>query len=196
MSITDFITYEPRTVKEIAALADLSESRVRELIKPYVADGTVTKTVDRPAAFFIDIQEPPKAETIPADETPAEEETWKPYGEPGTFLGDSAEVNEAGEVRNKFTKEPIKVKAPGETRKLLNPQPVINRKKKYVAEKTIARLEYLKEGRSWVLVLPIVKDGRNLEIHEMTGKEFSETSEKQLVKIVRDAIAELDLDEL
>ncbi len=189
-TINEVLVSGPRTVKQIALETQLSESRVREVIKN-LGDKIETRKDGASAAEFWMEPEEGRDETPTAPAIHAVEDlgsqtsptcpmcgsssTQEPAGEEGTYMGAFLKCPECKKVYHSMTGKELEIP---ETRKAkrvpLNPQYKINAKVAAVTEAG-GTLTYDKATRLWTVAL-----GDNTR--EMTAKEFSEETPETIVK--------------
>lgn len=186
-ALTTALLNGPATVKELAALVELSESRVRELLKTF---DNLQSDGGRPAKFWLEqgnqeqLVDESQAEESQAEESQAEEQQnaacpfcdaeaydLTPAGPEGTFLGDSVLLcHKCEKAHNIFSGVEVSLSESRKGRKSrrapLNPQYKIDAKVAAV-EAAGGTLTYDKTTRLWALELP------NKPSVLMTSKEFS-----------------------
>lgn len=177
-ALTTALLNGPATVKELAALVGLSESRVRELLKTF---DNLQSDGGRPAKFWLEASQ---VEESQVEESQAEEQQnaacpfcdaeaydLTPAGPEGTFLGDSVLLcHKCEKAHNIFSGVEVSLAESRKGRKArrapLNPQYKIDAKVAAV-EAAGGTLTYDKTTRLWALELP------NKPSVLMTSKEFS-----------------------
>lgn len=182
-ALTTALLNGPATVKELAALVGLSESRVRELLKTF---DNLQSDGGRPAKFWLEqdnqeqLVEESQAEEQLGEESQAdsacpfcdaEAYDLTPAGPEGTFLGDSVLLcHKCEKAHNIFSGVEVSLSESRKGRKArrapLNPQYKIDAKVAAV-EAAGGTLTYDKTTRLWALELP------NKPSVLMTSKEFS-----------------------
>lgn len=174
----------PATVKQLAARIELSESRVRELLK---ACDNVQSDGGRPAKFWLE-QDVVQLEELLAEQPQvdpacpfcdAEAYDMTPAGPEGTFLGDSVLLcHKCKKAHNIFSGVEVSLPGSRKSRKApLNPQYKIDAKVAAV-ESVGGTLTYDKATRLWALQLPEHKTPLL-----MTSQEFSQVGHKTIVEL-------------
>lgn len=170
----------PATVKQLAARIELSESRVRELLKDY--DNLQTDG-GRPAKFWLEDTQVEEQQVEETQDTAcpfcdAEHSDLTPAGDEGTFLGDSVLLcHRCGRAHNIFSGVEVSLPRSRKPRRApLNPQYKINAKVAAV-EAAGGTLTYDKSTRLWALELP------NKPSILMTSQEFSRVDHKTILDL-------------
>jgi len=175
------------TVADLAALTDMSATKVRELVNGNPA--IFSKSDDKPYTVFLSAAE--ESDESDPDELAAcpqcGAETLHSSGEEGTFLGDTAFTCEAcGTTFNKFTGETIVVAKPkkeGGAKRVgnLNPQPAINKKKEAA---TAAGGSIGFQNREWTFYGAPDGEGDSNAITTVSSKQFSCLSPEDVTVII------------
>jgi hypothetical protein len=180
----------PANVKSLASDAGISESRTRELLK--TIEGVETDG-EKPAKFWIaddageTLTVTPAVQADLAEELAPAEDRACPFcdathsdttaaGPEGTFLGDSVSLcHKCGKSHNIYTKEEVALDfATKKERKILNPQPQID-KKTALVEAAGGTLTYA--GRKWTITI-------GGKAHTITSREFSTYTGEELIGLV------------
>lgn len=187
-ALTSLLLCGPATVKQIAAHIELSESRVRELLK---TQDNLQSDGGRPAKFWLtlDNRKQSQVEEETQDEETqedfvcpfcdAENSDMTPAGPEGTFLGDSVLLcHQCEKAHNIFSKVEVSLSESRKARKApLNPQYKINAKVAAV-ESAEGTLTFDKSSRLWALQLPQHEDPVL-----MTSQEFSLVDHKTILEL-------------
>lgn len=107
-------------------------------------------------------------------------EDFELLGAVGTPLGACGTCPECKTSFNLMTGTPVETPKAAGKRKILNPQPVINAKTSFLAEKVEAILFYDREERLWTITHDKLEDALYL-----TSAELAHYSKQDLVKIIR-----------
>ena len=185
--LTAALRQGPAPVKTLANMIEGSESRVRELLK--TIEGVETDG-GKPAQYWIADDAGETLVVTPvapkADDLPPAEDKACPFcdaahadttaaGPEGTFLGDSVTLcHKCGRAHNIYTKEEVVLPGKKE-RKILNPQPQID-KKTAVVEAAGGTLTYA--SRKWTVTL-------GDKTFTVTSREFSAYTGEELLGLVR-----------
>lgn len=175
-TIIEVLAQGPATVKAIAEATNLSDSRVREVLKK-IPNVESRKDGTAPAEFWIEAGEEEPAGTEPTDTCPLckSHADQAPAGAEGTFLGACKTCSDCGKTYNAVTGKELRDNPSSRTKRApLNPQYKIQAKTQAL-EAAGGKLTFDKASRQWIVTKA---DGA---IHRLTAKQFSELSPETIV---------------
>lgn len=179
-AISAILALGPQTVKTIAERAELSESRVRELIKK--EPGVKSEKVgSAPATFWTET--PSGVEAMlgegdgPSCPLCGSKEAQNPAGEEGSFLGACNTCSSCGETYNAITGKVLRDNPAAKPKRVpLNPQYKIAAKVEAM-EKEGGSVVFDRGARQWLVTS---KAG---ELHRLTAKQFAGLTPETIVQL-------------